>query len=57
MFADARVKRFMHDNHMSIFLLTSVLVVGLTIVFSLVGADWGVSLGAIGALLSFVFFV
>lgn len=31
MSADARVERFMHDNHMGIFLLTLVFVAGLTI--------------------------
>lgn len=57
MFANAKVKRFMHDNHMSMFLLALVSVVGLTIVFGLVGADWRISLGAIGASLSLVYFV
>jgi len=47
----------MHDRHMSIFLLTLVSTIGLTIIFSLFGADWRVSLGATGALLSFVYFV
>ncbi len=47
----------MQDNHGSIFLFCLVFIVGLTIVFSLVGADWRISLGTIGALLSFVYFV
>ena len=57
MFVDARVKRFMHDNHMGIFLFSLVSIAGLAIVVGLVGADWRVSLGAIGVLLSFVYFV
>lgn len=57
MFTVARVKRFMHDNHMSIFLGSLVSIFVLVIFLSIVNADWTVSLGAIGAVLSFVYFV
>ncbi len=57
MSADAKVKRFVQDNHMSIFLLSLAFIAGLTVVFGLVGAGRTVSLGAVGVLLSFVYFV